>query len=219
MDVTLEQALQQIVAANQLFYKVMNPKTIMVIPDNAQKRAQYEEQVIVNFPISHVDPQELAQTHQPGDSPGGPGAGAGRDRQQDHQHHHDSGDDGHDGDHRADDREHDKPRAEVIVDVQILEVSRTRAKQFGIDLGYYAINAVVLAGAGRSAYRRRRRYDRSGRPLNPRPFNANTISRGISTTDFYLAVPSAVVRFLETDTETKVIAKPQLRGAEGPTSS
>ena len=51
--------------------------------------------------------------------------------------------------------------------------------------------------------------------MTPRPFNANTITRGISANDFYLAVPAAVVRFLETDSETKVIAKPQLRGAEG----
>ena len=36
----------------------------------------------------------------------------------------------------------DKPRAEVIVDVQILEVNRGRAKKYGIDLGNYAINAV-----------------------------------------------------------------------------
>ena len=61
-EVTLEQALQQIVSANGLFYKVMNPKTIMIIPDNAQKRAQYEEQVIVSFPLSYIDSQELAQT-------------------------------------------------------------------------------------------------------------------------------------------------------------
>ena len=51
--------------------------------------------------------------------------------------------------------------------------------------------------------------------LTPRAFNANSVSRGINTSDFYLAVPAAVVRFLETDSETKVIAKPQLRGAEG----
>jgi hypothetical protein len=52
--------------------------------------------------------------------------------------------------------------------------------------------------------------------LNTTPtFNMNTITRGVSTADFYLAVPSAVVHFLETDTETKLIAKPQLRGAEG----
>ena len=33
--VTLEQALNPIVTANQLFYKVLDPKTILVIPDNA----------------------------------------------------------------------------------------------------------------------------------------------------------------------------------------
>ncbi len=37
----------------------------------------------------------------------------------------------------------------------------------------------------------------------------------MNLSDFYLAVPTAVVRFLETDSETKLIAKPQLRGAEG----
>src|SRR5262249_13375481 len=52
-------------------------------------------------------------------------------------------------------------------------------------------------------------------PANPPPFNLNTISRGVSTADFYLTVPTAVVKFLETDSHTKLIAKPQLRGAEG----
>ena len=50
---------------------------------------------------------------------------------------------------------------------------------------------------------------------SPAAFNLNTISRGVSTADFYLAVPAAIVRFLETDAHTKLMAKPQLRGAEG----
>ena len=33
--------------------------------------------------------------------------------------------------------------------------------------------------------------------------------------DFYLTVPTALIKFLETDSRTKIIAKPQLRGAEG----
>ena len=41
-DVTVEEALQQIMSANQLFYKVVNPKTIIVINDRADKRQQYE---------------------------------------------------------------------------------------------------------------------------------------------------------------------------------
>ena len=214
VEVTLEQALQQIVAANALFYKVMNPKTIMIIPDNAQKRAQYEEQVIVSFPLSYVDSQELAQTINQVIRPVGqalaPAVTANKSTNT--------------VTIRATTsmmaiiermiETLDKPRAEIVVDVQILEVSRNRAQQYGLDLGTYAINAVFspevdprVAGGGGTT--------ENGTTLNPRPFNLNTVSRGISTSDFYLAVPSAVVRFLETDSETKVIAKPQLRGAEG----
>ena len=73
-DVTLEQALQQIMAANQLFYKVLNPKTIIVVPDNAQKHAQYDELVVRMFYISHADV-----------------VGAGAGAQHDHAHPDDAG--------------------------------------------------------------------------------------------------------------------------------
>ena len=71
----------------------------------------------------------------------------------------------------------DKPRAEVIVDVQILEVNRSRAKKYGIDLGNYAINAVF------SPERDPRSTATTGEAsINAQPFNANTITRGISAT-------------------------------------
>jgi general secretion pathway protein D len=226
--VTLEQALNQILSANQLFYKVLNERTIMVIPDTPPKRAQYEEQVIRTFFISHADATELAQTIntiirvpsmavQPMISPNKTAntitvrATA----------------------NVASIIEkvieaNDNPRAEIVVDVQILEVNRSRAKQYGLDLSSYSINAVFspeqdprLGGAAPPAA-----APAPGAPaaapaapaagtLNSPPFNLNSITRGISLSDFYLAVPSAVVRFLETDSETKLIAKPQLRGAEG----
>ncbi len=214
IEVTLEQALQQIVSANGLFYKVMNPKTIMIIPDNAQKRAQYEEQVIVSFPLSYIDSQELAQTINQVIRPVGqalaPAVTANKNTNT--------------VTIRATTammaiiermiETLDKPRAEIVVDVQILEVSRTRAQQFGLDLGTYQINAVFSPERDPRIVGGDTTTD-NGTTLNPRPFNLNTISRGVSTSDFYLAVPSAVIRFLETDSETKVIAKPQLRGAEG----
>src|SRR4029453_12215152 len=85
-----------------------------------------------------------------------------------------------------------------------------RAQKYGIDLGSYSINAVF------SPERDPRSTATTGEAaLNAQPFNANTITRGISANDFYLAVPSAVIRFLENDSETRIIAKPQLRGAEG----
>jgi general secretion pathway protein D len=211
--VTLDQALSQILSANQLFYKVINERTVMVIPDTPQKRANYEEQVIRTFFVSHSDATELAQmintiirvpamAVQPMIAPNKTtntitirattAVAAIIEKMI---------------------QANDKPRAEIVIDVQILEIRRDRAKSFGLDLSNYSVNTAFspeadprganggVAGAVST--------------FIPTPFNLNTITRGISTADFYMAVPSAVVRFLETDSETKLIAKPQLRGAEG----
>jgi hypothetical protein len=208
--VTFEQALNQILAANQLFYKVINERTIMVIPDNAQKRALYEEQVIRTFFISHADATEIAQILNgviriPALAVA-PQIVANKTNNTITV--------------RASANivqiiqrvveQNDNPKAEVVLDVQILEVNRGRAKQFGIDLSQYAITAVFSPerdprGTG----------DGNTATFAPQPFNLNTITRGISAADFYLSVPSAVVQFLETDTQSRLIAKPQLRGAEG----
>jgi general secretion pathway protein D len=107
-------------------------------------------------------------------------------------------------------RANDKPRAEVLLDIEILEVNRQRVKRYGIDLSHYALGLLFSpelappnTGFGGTA------------PSPPPLFNLNTISQGVSTADFYLGVPSAVVNFLETDATTKTLAKPQLRGQEG----
>jgi type II secretory pathway component GspD/PulD (secretin) len=215
--VTLDQALTQILSANQLFYKVVNERTIMVIPDNAQKRALYEEQVIRTFYISHADATEVAQilntviripqlavapqlvankTNNTITVRASANIVAIIERIIE---------------------QNDNPRAEVIIDVQILEVNRNRTKAFGLDLQDYSITGVFSPEADP---RGTTTTDTdggttTGTTLTPRPFNLNTITRGISTADFYLSVPSAVVKFLETDSETRLIAKPQLRGAEG----
>jgi len=208
-DVTLEQALQQITAANQLFYKVVNPKTIVIVPDTAQKHAQYDELVIRVFYISHADVSELTQiintitriptmAVQPTLLPSKTANTITV---------------------RATApvvdvieriiRANDKPRAEVVIDVQILEVNRKRTKDLGLNLSNYSLGLTFspeVAPPNTSA---------TFPPAVPPPFNLNTISQGVSTSDFYLSVPTAMVRFLESDSRTKVIAKPQLRGAEG----
>ena len=214
-NVTLEEALTQILTANQLFYKVVNQRTIMVIPDNAQKRNQYEEQVIRTFFISHADATELAQLINTVIRVGGgqvqPMVAANKTANT--------------ITIRATTavaaviekiiESNDNPRAEIVVDVQILEVNRSRAKQFGLDLGSYSIGGVFSPEADPRGTSTTTGGTTSTTDLTPRPFNLNTITRGINTADFYLAVPAAVVRFLEEDHETKLVAKPQLRGAEG----
>ncbi len=213
--VTLEQALNQILSANQLFYKVINQSTIMVIPDNAQKRANYEEQVIRTFYVSHADATELSQmintiirvpamAVQPMIAPNKTAntitirattaVAAIIEKMID---------------------ANDKPRAEIVIDVQILEVNRGRAKTFGVDLTSYQIAGIFSPESDPRGVSSSTGGGTSTTVVTNPTFNLNTITRGVSTADFYLAVPSAVVHFLETDSETKLIAKPQLRGAEG----
>jgi len=120
--------------------------------------------------------------------------------------------------------QNDKPRAEIVVDVEILEVNRNRAKTYGLNLSEYALGGLFspeVSPNGTSTGTTGTTSTTAGTSTGPAglksppPFNLNTISRGVSTADFYLAVPTAIVRFLESDSQTKLVAKPQLRGAEG----
>ncbi|MCC7124153.1 MAG: hypothetical protein IT178_04845, partial [Acidobacteria bacterium] len=208
--VTMEQALQILMVSNQLFYKVLNERTIIVAADTTQKRTQYEDQVVRTFFLSHADATEVStvissivrvagvamqptivanKTSNTITVRGTSSAVQIVERMI---------------------SANDKPRAEVVVDVQILEVNRERVKNYGLNLTQYAIGGIFSpeTSPGTTATA----PEGVG---SPAPFNMNTISTGVSAADFYLAVPAAVMRFLETDSTTKTLAKPQLRGAEG----
>ena len=63
----------------------------------------------------------------------------------------------------------DRPRAEIIIDVELLEVNRSRVKELGLNLSQYQIGADLLARrrAGRldrTTRRRSRHADDAGRP-------------------------------------------------------
>ena len=197
-------------SANALFYKVLNERTILVIPDTAQNRNRYEEMVVRTFYLSHAEATEVVQLlnavmRVPG-VPMVPAFYANKTQ------------------NSITVRgsaplvaimerlveANDRPPGEIILDVQILEVNRGRAKQFGLDLSAYSITGVFSPEA-----RPKGVGDTTAvNPVQP-PFNLNTISRGVSAADFYLSVPTAIIRFLETDSQTKLVAKPQLRGQEG----
>ena len=191
---------------------MLNDRTIIIVPETPQKRAQYDEQVIQTFYVSHADVQELSQllsqivrvpqmAVQPSVIPNilsntitvratAPVTAIIEQVI----------------------AANDKPAAEIIIDVEILEVNRERARRYGLSLTDYALGGVLspeLAPPNDAIS--------PSSVGSPPPFNLNTISQGVSTADFYLGVPAAIVRFLETDSETKLVAKPQLRGQEGQT--
>ena len=208
-DVTVEEALQQIMSANQLFYKVINPKTIIVVNDRADKRQQYDDMVVRVFYVSHADAQELSQmvttVMRVPQMPVAPGDHAEQDGQHDHRPCHDPGGRHHRAHHPL------ERQAGGSRDRRADPRGQPSARQTaGLNLNAYALGFIfspevappnTSAPPTCAARRRRSTSTRSARASAP----------PTST----LTVPTALVRFLETDSRTKTIAKPQLRGAEG----
>ena len=215
-NVTFEEALVQLLSSYGAFYKVLNPTTIIVVPDTPQKRTAYDEQAIRTFYISHGDVEELvalligvlrtpemsvAPLFMPNTAANSLTVRATTSVL---------------GIVEQVIAANDKPRAEIIIDVEILEVNRERAKQYGLDLSQYSIGA-LFSPEGPPGGAPAAEGDDGGAASGGGPgyFNLNTISRGVSIADFYTAVPAAVVNFLEQDTNTRLVAQPQLRGQEG----
>ena len=223
--ITVEEALTQLLVFNGFAYKVLSERSVLIFPDTPPKHAQYDEQVVQTFYVSHTDPTELVQIISAiirlPQIPIQPALQANKTSNTIVV--------------RATRpvveiieriiAQNDKPRAEIVIDVEILEVNRTRTKQYGLNLSEYALGGLFSPEVAPSGTTTPPGGDTPATPSgqstgpselrSPPPFNLNTISQGVNTSDFYLAVPTAVVRFLESDANTKVIAKPQLRGAEG----
>jgi general secretion pathway protein D len=228
--VTLEQALNQIMTMAGFAYKVQTERSILVFPDTQPKHLIYDDQVIQTFYVSHADATDLSQIlsaiiRLPG-IPVQPIIQVNKANNTITV--------------RASTNvaqilekliaQNDKPRAEVVIDVEILEVNRARAKQYGLNLSEYALGVafspeVAPGGAAPQEPPVNGQQPQPGATAgastppsaltSPPPFNLNTISQGISAADFYLAVPTFLIRMLESDSSSKLIAKPQLRGAEG----
>ena len=96
----------------------------------------------------------------------------------------------------------DKERNEVEVDVEILEVNRSFLKKIGINYGTTPLS--ISAGT----------VD------NDEEAGTSTLNTTVNWSDlgnvnFMLTIPSVALNILETDSENKIIAKPNLRGVEG----
>jgi general secretion pathway protein D len=227
--VTLEQALNQIMTISQLSYKIQTERSIFVFPDTAAKHTQYDEQVVRTFYLSNADATELAQIL----------SSVIRLPQMAVQPIMAANKTANTITVRATTtvvdiiekiiQQNDKPRAEIVIDVEILEVDRNRTKQYGLNLSEYAVGGLFSpevspgatttttpgTGTGAGTTTTAGRSTPPDALVSPPALNLNTLSQGVNTADFYLAIPTAIMRFLETDSHTRIMAKPQLRGAEG----
>ncbi len=208
-DLSLEEAFNQVLSNNNLAFKVVNPRTIVVFQDTPTEHQKYDDLYTQVFYLSNVEPadmiQIIMQTTTSTNASARPTCAPQKsttaitcrstgpiinliDRLV---------------------KANDKPKAEVLIEVEVLEVDRTRAKQLGLDLQQYALGFTFSPEVAPP--------NTSGTfpPATPPPFNLNTISGGMSANDFYVTVPTALVRLLESDSHTRTLAKPSVRGAEG----
>jgi len=191
-DTTLENALQSLSAATRSFYRVTGQRTVTIVPDTAAKRQEYEEEVVRTFPLSNADLKETVDllrividarrlaavtatnTIAIKDTPARVAA-AGRLI-----------------------AAIDKARPEVVIDVELLEVDRTRMKEYGLQIaspGSPGINGAASIN----------RDDLTLRDL-----------RSLTQSDIALTnVPALFYRLLKQDTNTRTLANPQLRTSEG----
>ncbi|MBS1765851.1 MAG: hypothetical protein JST05_00395 [Acidobacteria bacterium] len=59
---TFQKALDTLMLQNDLFYRVVDKNTIMVLKDTAQNRDKYENQIIKTYYLSNADPQDVRQS-------------------------------------------------------------------------------------------------------------------------------------------------------------
>ena len=194
-NATLEDALSTVAAATRTFFRVTAPKTIVVIPDTPAKRREYEEMVFKVFYLSNAELKETidllrivldarrisptaatnAITIQ--DTPERITA-AGRLISA-----------------------IDKARPEVIIDVELLEVNRTKLMEYGLQVA-----SAGSAGINGSA------------SIATDTTSSITYQalRNLTSSDVLLtALPSLYYRLLKTDTNTRTLASPQLRTLDG----
>jgi general secretion pathway protein D len=191
-NASLEDAINAVAGATHSFYRVTAPQSVVIVPDTPAKRREYEEEVVRTFYLSNADLKETmdllrlvldARRISPTtatnaltikDTPERISAAA-----------------------RVVSAI-DKARPEVIIDVELLEVDRSKLLEFGLQFaspGSPGINGSVT--------------------INPNPITLEAL-RNLSQSDVLLAnLPGLYYRLLKSDTNTRTLANPQLRTSEG----
>jgi general secretion pathway protein D len=198
-DVPFEQALSALDSAGHTFHRVTDARLLTIVPDTQAKRREYEQQVVKTLFLSNADVKETidllrvvlgARRVAPL-----PGANA--------LTINDTPDNVAAAERIV--SIVDKRRAEVVVEVEILQVNRNRLKEYGIYLTS-GLDAQGIEGIATGVIPN----PDADFTLDDSPYDASNL--------IVTSLPGAVVRLLQTDQSTRVLANPQLRISEGQTA-
>lgn len=195
-----EQALNSLCLASKNFYRIIDERTIIIAPDLPQKRVQYELNAIKTFYLSNIKAEDIrvALTQMLRTQFKAPNIIVDKNL------------------NSVTIRDApavielaesiiqvwDKPKGEIIIDLEIMEVSRVKLRQLGLDLQQHLLG-LKYSGSGES-----------GLPDEKGWFSLKSIDFSRSE-NFQITIPSFFIQFLESDADTRIISQPRLRGIEG----
>jgi len=191
-----ESALTSVTSSTRNFYKVTAPRTITIVPDTPAKRREYEDEVVRTFYLSNAELKEtidlLRIVVDLRRLAGVPGANAITIK---------------DTPERLAAAGRiitaiDKSRPEVVIDVELLEVDRKKLREFGLQFASPP-GSPSSPGINGSA------------DVNQEGLTLDSLRHLTSADVFLTGVPALYYRLLKSDTNTRALASPQLRTAEG----
>ncbi len=199
----LAAAFAAVTRSTQNFYRVTAPRTVTVIPDTPAKRTEYEEEVVQTFYLSNADMDEtvtllrlvldlrrLSPVTATGalsirDTPERVAAAARLIAAI------------------------DKPPAEVVIDVELLEVDRQRLREYGLQ--FASAGAAGISGAAGVAAGDGPTDGRGGLSIDD--------LGSLTAADIFVAdLPGLFYRLLKSDRHTRTLANPHIRASAGETA-
>jgi len=208
-NVTMEQALEIVSLETKAFVKPVTENIIFVIPDQPQKRRDYEEQVVKTFYVSNtVQPQDLTEIVT--------GLRQLLDLKRIQQLNSQNAiivRDTPDKLMLAEKMIHDidKAKPEVVVQVEVLEARTDRLRDLGILPGQTASIAInPNSSTTSSSSSTTSTTSNSGITLNQ--------LRHLNGADLVLTLPSATANAILSDTNTRIIQNPEVRSVDGQTA-
>jgi len=210
-NVTLEEALDQVAVMTRTFWKPLTRNSILVLPDTTVKRREQEQQVLKTFYLSNtITPQELTEVVTAIRS-----LLETRRIQQVNSMNAIIIRDTPDKVAIAEKiiRDVDKAKPEVIVDVAVLEVRRDKAQQIGL---------FPTSSGGPGIQTSLSPTPRGAADGTTTSTTGNTTGSSIrlsrlgslSSGDFSITLPGANLNALLSDTNTKILQRPEIRASD-----
>ncbi len=194
---TLEGAIKVLCQATKNFYRIIDERTVIIIPDQPMKRTQYEVNAIRTFYLSNLVAQDVFATLSAMLRTQYAAPNIIFDKNLNSVTIRGTAPVLEQADKLL--RLWDKAKAEVVIDVEIMEVSRTKLRQLGLNFSQNQASLRYDAGSSSTA------------DTSSSWFSLKGLGLG-QAANYSLNLPMAFVQFLETDADTRIIAQPRLRG-------